>query len=296
MRANDERVKPMKSRIEAALLDAIGRTEDGAPPKLAAAIRYAVFPGGARIRPHLCLAVAEACGNDEPALAEGMASAVELLHCASLVHDDLPCFDDANLRRGKLSVHRACGEALAVLAGDALLVLSFDTLARAAIGRPTRLVGLITSLARAAGTPYGLIAGQGWESEAKPSLEHYHRAKTGSLFVAATTGGALAAGRDPAPWRLMGELLGQGYQVADDLLDALASPHEAGKPTRQDALLDRPNAVVELGIGGAIGRLRDLVSDAAAAVPECPGAGPLRELVMQVGERLVPAGLKQTAA
>ena len=278
MRANDERVKPMKSRIEAALLDAIGRTEDGAPPKLAAAIRYAVFPGGARIRPHLCLAVAEACGNDEPALAEGMASAVELLHCASLVHDDLPCFDDANLRRGKLSVHRACGEALAVLAGDALLVLSFDT------------------LARAAGTPYGLIAGQGWESEAKPSLEHYHRAKTGSLFVAATTGGALAAGRDPAPWRLMGELLGQGYQVADDLLDALASPHEAGKPTRQDALLDRPNAVVELGIGGAIGRLRDLVSDAAAAVPECPGAGPLRELVMQVGERLVPAGLKQTAA
>ena len=296
MRANDERVTPIKGRIEAALLDAIGRAELGAPPKLAAAIRYAVFPGGARIRPHLCLAVADACGNDESALAEGMASAIELLHCASLVHDDLPCFDDANLRRGKPSVHRAYGQPLAVLTGDALLVLSFDTLARAATGRPTRLGGLITALARAAGAPYGLIAGQGWESEASPSLEHYHRAKTGSLFVAATTGGALAAGCDPGPWRRMGELLGQGYQVADDLLDALASPHEAGKPTRQDALLDRPNAVVELGISGAILRLRDLVSHAAAAVPECPGAGPLRDLVMQVGERLVPAGLKQTAA
>ena len=98
-------------------------------------LRYAVFPGGARIRPRLCLAVAQACGEDQPAVTDAAAAAIELLHCASLVHDDLPCFDDAPLRRGKPSVHRAFGERLAVLAGDALIVLAFETLARAAVRR-----------------------------------------------------------------------------------------------------------------------------------------------------------------
>ena len=90
------------------------------------------FPGGARIRPRLCLAVAQACGEDQPAVTDAAAAAIELLHCASLVHDDLPCFDDAPIRRGKPSVHRAFGEQLAVLAGDALIVLAFETLALAA--------------------------------------------------------------------------------------------------------------------------------------------------------------------
>jgi geranylgeranyl pyrophosphate synthase len=96
--------------------------------KLAAAMRHAVFPGGARIRPQLCLAVARACGDSDPALADAAAAAIELLHCASLVHDDLPCFDDAPLRRGRASVHCAFGERLAVLAGDALIVQAFQTL------------------------------------------------------------------------------------------------------------------------------------------------------------------------
>ena len=102
------------------------------PPLLAAAMRHAVFPGGARIRPQLCLAVARACGDAHPALADAAAAAIELLHCASLVHDDLPCFDDAATRRGQPSVHAAYGERLAVLAGDALIVLAFQTLAAAA--------------------------------------------------------------------------------------------------------------------------------------------------------------------
>ncbi|HEY5308446.1 MAG TPA: polyprenyl synthetase family protein, partial [Casimicrobiaceae bacterium] len=117
------------ARIESALSAAVASGEGlGCPPKLVAAVRHAVFPGGARIRPQLCLAVAQACGDDDPALADAAAVAVELLHCASLVHDDLPCFDDATTRRGRASVHSAFGERLAVLAGDALIVNAFQTL------------------------------------------------------------------------------------------------------------------------------------------------------------------------
>jgi geranylgeranyl diphosphate synthase type II len=286
----------MKGNIDTVLSSAVARAEDGAPPTLASAIRYAVFPGGARIRPSLCLAVAEACGNDVPSLADAAACALELVHCASLVHDDLPCFDDADSRRGKPSVHRAYGEPLAVLVGDALIVLAFETLARAGGAAPQRCVALTLALARAVGASNGLVGGQAWESESSISLEHYHRAKTGSLFTAATMSGALAAGRDPAPWRAMGERLGEGYQLADDLLDALALPEEAGKPTRRDAALGRPNAVSLLGVSGAIARLRGVVAQAADAVPDCAGSSGLRALVMQMAERLIPAGLKQTAA
>src|SRR5579875_14557 len=111
------------TRIEQALTDALAgsRGADG-PPKLAAAMQYAVFPRGARLRARLCLAVAQACGDDAPMLSDAAAVSIELLHCASLVHDDLPCFDDADTRRGKPAVHRAFGEPLAVLTGDALIV------------------------------------------------------------------------------------------------------------------------------------------------------------------------------
>src|SRR5215475_13888796 len=120
------------SRIERALRQSMGRADVAAcPPRLAAAMRHAVFPGGARIRPRLCLAVAHACGDDEPAVAYRAAASIELIHCASLVHDDLPCFDDADIRRGRPSVHKAFGERLAVLAGDGLIVLAFEALGRA---------------------------------------------------------------------------------------------------------------------------------------------------------------------
>lgn len=286
----------MKSRIETALMTAIARAEAGAPPKLASALRFAVFPGGARVRPRLTVAVALACGDDMPALADASAAAIELLHCASLVHDDLPCFDDAATRRGKPSVHRAYGEPLAVLVGDALIVLSFETLARAGAAAPERLVPLLTTVARATGAPHGLVAGQAWESEPAAPLEEYHQAKTGSLFTAATMAGALAAGHDPAPWRLMGERLGEAYQVADDLLDAVALPQEAGKPTLRDKSLARPSAVTARGIDGALARLRWLVAQAVESVPDCPGAEPLRALVLQTAQRLVPEQLKQAAA
>jgi geranylgeranyl diphosphate synthase type II len=163
-------MKPM-TRIEQALATAIASGESAeCPPKLAGAIRHAVFPGGARIRPQLCLAVAQACGDDDPALSEAAASAIELLHCASLVHDDLPCFDDSPTRRGRASVHYAFGESLAVLAGDALIVLAFQTLAVHAGQSPQRLAPLLATISRGVGMPCGIVAGQAWECEPRVSL------------------------------------------------------------------------------------------------------------------------------
>ena len=127
-------------------------------------------------------------------------------------------------------------------------------------------------------------------------IEKYHRAKTGALFVAATMSGAIAADRDPLPWRAVGERLGDAYQIADDLLDSLSMADEGGKPVRRDAALGRPNAVAKLGVSGALGLLRNLVTQAVDSVPDCPGADGLRLLVLQMADRLVPAGLKQSAA
>ena len=232
-------------RIERTLDNAVAYAEaPGAPPRLAEAIRYAVFPGGHRIRPRLCLAVSAACGDDDPAAAEAAAAAIELLHCASLVHDDLPCFDDAETRRQKPTVHVAFGEPLAVLTGDALIVLAFETLARGAARNPQRLAALVGLVARAVGSPAGIVAGQAWESEEQVALSNYQQAKTGALFAAATVAGAAAAGATPLPWRLLGECLGEAYQVADDLRDVACRQEEIGKPAGRDATLGRPNAAL----------------------------------------------------
>lgn len=284
------------ARIEAELRAAVDRAAGGeCPPRLAQALDYAVFPGGARVRPQLCLAVAGACGDPDPALSAAAAAALELLHCASLVHDDLPAFDNADLRRGKPTVHAAFGEPLAVLVGDALIVAAFETVARAGGGARTRAPALTTVIARSVGAPSGICAGQAWESEPEIELTAYHRAKTGALFVGATMAGAIAAGADPAPWRTLGEKIGEAYQVADDLLDA-AGDAEAGKPLGQDVAHDRPSCVRRLGTAGAVARLKDLVGEAAASVPDCAGADMLRALVEAQAKRLVPKNLAVHAA
>jgi len=285
------------TRIEDALLAAVHRADlPGCPPRLAEALHHAVFPGGARIRPRLCLAVATACGDDAPEVADGAAAAIELLHCASLVHDDLPCFDDAAVRRGKPALHRAFGEPLAVLAGDALIVLAFQTLARHGAGRPERMGRLVEIVGSAVGVPAGIVAGQAWESEPDAALVEYQREKTGALFVAACMAGAAAAGAEPSKWRELGDRLGEAYQVADDLKDVAADAGELGKPTGQDALWGRPSAVFELGVEGAIARLEELVAAAAAAIPDSPGASALRTLVRSEAKRLRPNKLVRSAA
>ncbi|MEM8552466.1 MAG: polyprenyl synthetase family protein, partial [Pseudomonadota bacterium] len=135
------------------------------PQGLGAAVRDALFPGGARVRPTLAIGVALACGDDRPLVADALACAVEFLHCASLVHDDMPCFDDAAVRRGRPTVHRAHGEATALLAGDGLIFLAFQALADVGEDAAERLPALLKIVAESGGSPSGLVAGQAMESE-----------------------------------------------------------------------------------------------------------------------------------
>ena len=287
----------MAQRIENALEAAVARAELGnAPPLLSAAVRHALFSGGARVRPQLALAIASACGDDQPALSDAAGAAIEMLHCASLAHDDLPCFDNAATRRGRPSVHALYGAPLAVLAGDALIVMAFDVLASAGASAPARLPALVATIARGVGMPGGIVAGQAWESEPVAPVADYHSAKTGALFVAATMSGALAAGADPLPWRALGEKLGSAYQVADDLADALLTEADLGKPVGQDVALGRPSLVTELGVMGAYHRLKDLVAEAVDSIPACDGAQALRDLVRLQATRLAPKQLSRSAA
>jgi geranylgeranyl diphosphate synthase type II len=282
-------------RIEKALQDAISSTGDG-PPQLSAALRYAVFPGGARVRPRLCLAVAQACGDPYPDMSDAAATSIELLHCASLVHDDLPCFDDADTRRGKPSVHKAYGQPLAVLAGDALIILAFQTVARCAANAPERLAPLLLVVSQAVGAPGGIVAGQAWECEPSVRLSDYHKAKTGSLFAAATVAGALSAGAQPEQWRRLGECLGEAFQVADDICDLTANPVERGKPGNQDLAHARPNAAAAFGVDGAARRLEALLDEAMASIPPCEGAEQLRLAIAVQSRPFLPKGFSLRAA
>lgn len=287
----------MPDRIEAAMRAALSpSTGPEAPPQLAAALSHAVFPGGARVRPQLCLAVAAACGDDIPEISDAAAASIELIHCASLVHDDMPCFDDAATRRGKPTVHAAFSEPIALLSGDALIVLAFEVLARAGARAPQRLAPLVGALARHTGMPGGICAGQGWESETTVDLTRYHQAKTGALFVAATTMGAMAAGHEPDAWVELGARIGEAFQVADDLRDALLSEQELGKPVGQDAIHDRPNAVAILGVEGAVQKLHDILGGAISSIPSCPGEARLCEIVSAQAKRLTPVEFSRAVA
>lgn len=270
--------------------------QNGCPPRLAEAVHHAVFPGGARIRPRLTLAVAKACGGTSNQVMFSAAAAIEFLHCASLVHDDLPCFDDAATRRGKPSVHVAFGQPLAVLAGDALIVLAFETLARGAMTAPDRLTPLIRIVGGAVGSQGGIVAGQAWESEPTIDLARYHQAKTGALFAGATMAGAAAAGRTHEEWRCLGEHLGEAFQVADDIRDVACNGQELGKPVGQDAALRRPNAALERGLPGAIRYLDDLIAQAVGDIPDCPGSAELRTQIILETQRFLPEGLARSAA
>jgi len=222
--------------------------EDERPPELHAAMRYAVLGGGKRLRPILALAAAEVCGGEvERALPA--AAAVEFVHCYSLVHDDLPAMDDDDLRRGRPTCHKVFGEAMAILAGDALLTLAFEVLTSASPVEPTGQVedgalaaALVSELAKAAGHA-AIVAGQVADilaQGAEPSaelLDYIHRNKTGALIRGAVRMGALSAGASQEQLQALGtfgECTGLAFQIADDILDATSSPEELGKTTRKD--------------------------------------------------------------
>lgn len=272
-------------RIEALLHRALEPSEPHTPtpPKLRDAMRHAVMAGGARLRPLLCFAVAEALDARSLDVVDAMATSVELMHAASLVHDDLPCFDDAATRRGQPTVHKRHGEAIAVLTGDALLLLALEV-AGEWIEDPRVAREAMLTLTRAAGTPNGLVAGQAWESEPSAPAALYRRQKTGALFEAAAAGGALAAGVDPTTFRRLGSLLGEAYQIADDVLDVQGG--ETGKPTGRDRALGRPNLALELGVERATRALFQQLERAELAVPEVARREPVQRYVAGLRARI----------
>ena len=286
----------LKARINTAVRTAVKTGQMApAPARLAAALEYATTPGGALGRPTILVSVALACGDDKPVITDAAAAALELMHCASLVHDDLPAFDDADTRRGKPSVHRAFSEPLAVLAGDSLIMLAFEILAKSAGHDAMRSAQLVLTLARKSGMPGGICAGQGWESEEKIDMRAYHRSMTGALFVAATQMGAIAAGQDPEPWAELGDRIGEAFQVADDLRDAVFDAEALGKPVGQDDRHGRPNAVAELGIEGATQRYHDILTGAISSLPHCPGEAMLAQMVNMQARRLTPSAAASRA-
>ena len=268
--------------LDQALHRALAAFQAGRPASaLSQAMHYALFPGGARLRPSLALAVAS-----DPAGATGRAlagaCALELLHGASLVHDDLPCFDDAATRRHKPSVHRAFGEATAVLAGDALLALSFRAVGDLARPFEPRIQALLADAATA------LMHGQAQEQGGPVSLANYHQAKTGCLFEAAARTGAIAAGRDEAGWGEFGRHLGAAYQLADDLTD-VAGENSAGKDGGKDAVLGRPNFALRHGVAAAVVELRQRLAALEARLEQLRAPHPARAWLAHFSQRLRPA-------
>jgi geranylgeranyl pyrophosphate synthase len=237
-------------RVDRALARVLPAERASASPALAAAMTYAMFPGGKRLRPALTFLAYEAAGGTGGG-ALPAATAVELVHGFSLVHDDLPCLDDSPLRRGRPSVHRQFDEATAVLAGDALLALAFEILARPVRGLPAeRSLRIALVLARAAGAP-GMIGGQAAERElgrpALGALTRVHELKTGRLFEAAALAGAHAAGAPPpvaAALERYARALGLAFQIADDLLDF--TPSAKGAPDSYPGVLGRSGAAAAL--------------------------------------------------
>jgi geranylgeranyl diphosphate synthase, type II len=269
---------------------------ESCPPLLKDAMHHAVFPGGARVRPKLTLAVAKACGESSFIVAMAAAVSIEMLHCASLVHDDMPCFDNADLRRGKPSVHAQYGQALALMVGDGLIIQAFDHLARRLALMPDRLASVLPVVTQGVGTVRGIVAGQAWECEANRDLALYQQAKTGSLFAACTMAGAAAAGRDAAPWNALGLAIGEAFQVADDIRDTQSSTEEMGKPAQQDAANGRSNAVAIYGLEGAQKHFDALLQKAIDCIPDCPGRDRLCVEIDATSRRLVSGEKARQAA
>ncbi|MBP3975144.1 polyprenyl synthetase family protein [Pseudoxanthomonas spadix] len=264
-------------RVEASL-DAALPDPVRAPQRLHAAMRHAALGGGKRMRPLLVYAAGTMTGADEGVL-DAPATAVELIHAYSLVHDDLPAMDDDALRRGQPTVHIAFDEATAVLAGDALQTLAFEVLAGSDAGAVLRVAWLQT-LAQASGVA-GMCGGQALDIDATgqlqslQALQHMHALKTGALIRASVRLGALAGGVEEATLQRLdafAQALGLAFQVRDDILDIEASSETLGKTAGKDAAQSKSTYPALLGIDGAKAKL-----DALAAQ--------MHELLAPFGER-----------
>jgi len=264
-------------KVNAALKNLLEEYGTEYPPRLRDAIKYPLDAGGKRIRPVLCLAAAELAGGGDEVMPAALA--LELVHTYSLVHDDLPAMDNDDLRRGRPTVHKVFGDAMAVLVGDALLTMAFEVIARSEIA-PKRRVLVVEELARAAG-PAGMVAGQVLDLEGEKKNGNLddvlaiHRNKTAKLITGAVRMGVIAAGGTRKLLNALtkwGENAGLAFQVADDVLDVTSTPEELGKSVGKDVSENKLTAVSVLGIEGARLCAEELAAKAKAAVAKIAGA------------------------
>ena len=276
-----------------AALDRLMPADTAQPASIHRAMRYSVQAGGKRVRPILCLESARIFSADvTPALP--VACALEFIHTYSLIHDDLPALDNDDLRRGKPTCHKKFGEATAILAGDALLTLAFETLANAPL-EPARRVAILAHVSASAGTVNGMIGGQvaDIEAERRPvvpeELEYIHRSKTAALIRASVASGAIAGGAnddDVARLKRFGEAIGWAFQVVDDILDVEESSAALGKTAGKDAAQQKATYPALFGLEKSRQFAKELETRAMAEIePYGARAARLRELAEMIVHR-----------
>jgi geranylgeranyl diphosphate synthase type II len=267
-------------------LERILPPEETAPSSIHRAMRYSVFAGGKRLRPILCIEAARMFGNDVAGAIDA-GCGVEFIHTYSLIHDDLPALDNDDLRRGKPTSHKVFGEAIAILTGDALLTLAFQTLANAPV-EPARRVRIVAEISAGAGTVNGMVGGQvaDLEAERKPvdaaGLEYIHRSKTAALIRSSIVAGAIAGGardEDVERLRRFGENIGWAFQVVDDILDVEESSASLGKTAGKDLAQQKATYPALYGLEKSRAIAADLEAKALKEL-DCYGerAARLREL------------------
>ena len=288
-----QHLSDLRATVEARL-DALTPDENVEPKSIHGAIRWSLFAGGKRFRPLLMLATGEAFGARVDALLD-TACALEMIHTYSLIHDDLPAMDDDDLRRGRPTCHVRFGEATAILAGDALLTLAFETIAQDEKSTSDVRLRLVAEIARAAGTPEGMVAGQAHDLEAESrdvsteELERIHRLKTGALIAASARSGAIIAGASNIELECVtryAHALGLLFQITDDLLDVTATAEDLGKTPGKDARAQKATYPALYGLEATRERAEMAYNEACAALDQLERPTPiLRAIARLILER-----------
>jgi len=277
-----------------AALDRLLPLETEPPASIHKAMRHSVFAGGKRLRPVLCMEAGRMVAGAFPKKIEELGAALEMLHTYSLIHDDLPALDNDDLRRGRPTCHKVFGEALAILAGDALQTQAYEVLARLDCPAEAR-VRIIEEIARGTGTRDGMIGGQVVDLEAEHTqptaemLEYIHRAKTAALITASLVSGGLYAGAtnsEVAKLRAFGQSIGLAFQIVDDVLDVTQTSEQLGKTAGKDTAAQKVTFPALFGIQESIRKADTLVSAAFSELESFGGrADTLKELARYLVER-----------
>lgn len=281
-------------RMTDAALDRLIPSETTHPVSIHKAMRHSVFAGGKRLRPVLCIEAGRMIAGSMPDGIEELGAALEMLHTYSLIHDDLPALDNDDLRRGRPTCHKAFGEAIAILAGDALQTQAYEVLARLQCPAEAR-VKIVEEIARGTGTVDGMIGGQVVDLEAEHThptaemLEYIHRSKTAALITASLVSGGIYAGaknKEVENLRAFGLAIGLAFQIVDDVLDVTQTSEQLGKTAGKDTASEKATYPALFGIEASLAKADSLVSDAFHELESFEErAGTLKELARYLVER-----------